>query len=210
MTPKRLARWRLISVGQAKLLLGLGIVIATIVGIVRFIYRPRQAQGQALKQEIVQVDQQIQAVYQLFGGFANFEHGLASVRQQLNTLQTKLPTEEQFSRLLDELSSDARRFGIVVNAITPMLSSPVFIQKQQPAMVEGLVCERLPITLQLQATYRALGEYLASLKDKPFLIGVDHVSMSYNPHRPGWIDATVILSTYTLKPPSATIPGRAS
>lgn len=109
------------------------------------------------------------------------------MEEQLDTAKRMLPTRENVSELLDNLTEPAKRTRVSVMSLLP------FPQEDTPAMT------RLSFKLQLEGRYRNIGRYLQELGNMDRLIIVDNVQLSRGEGEDPGIQAQLLVSTYLLR-----------
>ena len=84
-------------------------------------------------------------------------------RQVLDTAQRRrilpLPSIEALPRVLEQLHAQARKSKVAILSVSPAKASPA--GSNEPMI--------LPVELQVEGEYRALGQFLGSLRSQPLL-----------------------------------------
>ena len=92
-----------------------------------------------------------------------FKLDKAGVEAKVEELRKRLPPKSPTGAILEELSRKGKGLNIDFISITPQSAEPdEQLQQYLPAKFK---CEALPISINMRATYKSLGEYLGQIDD---------------------------------------------
>ena len=93
-----------------------------------------------------------------------YEEEIAKMQQEVARLRKKFPSRNELPRLIQEIFNQADKFNVEIISIEP--DTPE-VYKSDVASKSDLIFNRIPISLELRASYRALAEFLKVLFENP-------------------------------------------
>src|SRR5258706_8586743 len=127
---------------------------------------PRQADIEARRAQLVQMQAQIEQALKTAATLPAFRRGVAAREAELEQLRLRLPEEKDVGDLLRRIQGMATQSNLVIRGFTPQAVA----QKQMYA--------EWPIGLQLEGTYHNLGSFLERVSRFPRIINVTSIKIS--------------------------------
>ncbi len=148
------------------------LVITLILAFILFLFLvffPQRNKLSQIKNELDGTDAQINEITSFYQG-QDLAATVTKISQQLSGALELLPSKEEI--VIKYLSKNARKFEIDVKNMS------LAEKKQFKDKVQGHVIQELPISMSLNCGYKALGEYLSTLrKDNSLLIKVRQLNI---------------------------------
>lgn len=141
-----------------------GIFIFTVLLLFQFVYFPSHKEVKGLTAEYKDVVKEISGLYDFIGGQENLKENIIRIRRELTLLEDAFPSEKEVSNIIKQLNEEARRFNINVRSLKP---KNLFIYKDNEGRelkVADYFCKCMPLTLNVEGEYQALGEFIRSLE----------------------------------------------
>ncbi len=156
-----------------------------------FIYLPSSQKLKSIKKELNLAQAKIDQVNKLVG-----KKELASVAidltKKFNNLRNKLPKKDEV--IISALSQEARKLKLEIKNIAILEKVPL------GQTIAGSRVEQLSVSLELVAEFKALGEYLDSLRnDFPVLVTIDKLTIGGRGEGKHSLDASLSLLAYMSK-----------
>ncbi|MFA5142830.1 MAG: type 4a pilus biogenesis protein PilO [Candidatus Omnitrophota bacterium] len=114
---------------------------------------------------------------------------MAQYRTKIESYESMLPVEQEIPKLLEDLSSMAKRSGVKIVGITPL-------QSGEEAR-EGIYQE-IPILVNARSGYHELGKFLSELENASRFMKVVDLELKENKSAPKRHDVEVLVATYKL------------
>lgn len=149
-------RARNLSKEQKKIIYISAVTLVFLLVLWIFVYRPQSRKFAGIKSELTQVESQIAEISRLSAG-KDLAAAVVDLRMGLAKLSAKLPAEDQ--EVIYHLSENAKKLKIEVKNVTP--AGRRLLENK----VAGYDIEELPISMNLVAEFRVLGEYLNILRN---------------------------------------------
>jgi Tfp pilus assembly protein PilO len=177
-----------ISRQQKKIFSAALIVAASIIFFWLFIYMPQSRKFERIKKELAATESRIAQITSLAEG-KDLSAAVSGLKVTLLKVLSQLPMDDE--KVIAYLSDGARRLKVEVKNIAPQQARPV------DTGVPGYQIMEFPISLNLNAEYRAIGEYLSALRNNfPILIRVRDIQIQSKGFGRADLDAAVQLSAY--------------
>ncbi len=126
------------------------------------------------------------------------EAALHQLQSRYRQLESQLSGGQSVARILEELGARAREQSLELTVIQPRLpKSPKTV-----ALSPGLTLRETPLSLQLSGRYRAIGEFLSTLPDAPFLASISSLMLT-RPEAAAPLRAELVLTVYTAETPTS-------
>lgn len=129
----------------------------------QFFYAPKAAEVSAISVKVKDLDINIkeeEARRQAQG----YEKEIAKIQAEVSRLQGKFPSQNELPGLFQELFNQADKFKIEIISLEP--DKPA-VYKTQGDEKAGLIFNKVPLKIQLRATYQPLAEFLKALYENP-------------------------------------------
>jgi len=163
-------------------------------------YRHDQQQVDTLRAQLAQVE----AMVSTSGGIEAWH---AHHLKRLDTLKQRFPPQAQLPQLLNALAETVKAGDVRLLNVSQGNVEPVQ-EGQQPVLVDGQPCYRLPVTLTAEGRYHSLVQALERLMAETFpsVVGLDQVELQLKDPQGVQLAATVRLYLYVIGTPSAPAP----
>ncbi len=124
-------------------------------------------------------------------GYNQFKREFEKLEKEYMVLNRKLPKEDYFSKLLNQISEQRKNINVETTEIN----------RKKPVYDEELSVIRVPIILSMIADYKNLGEYLKALDSIDIAVRVKQLEIVKDPKNlpPPKLRITLILETYISK-----------
>jgi len=145
-------------------MLTMGILIFVVILLFRFAYLPKYREVKRLDAQFKDVAGEINDLYDFIGGRGDLKGNIIRIRKELALFEDAFPPEREVSNIIKQLNKDARRFKINVVSIKP---KDIFTYKDlqgKEVKVFDSFCKCMPLVLDVEAGYQAMGEFLSSLE----------------------------------------------
>ncbi len=129
----------------------------------QFFYAPKAAEVSAISEKVKDLDINIkeeEARRQAQG----YEKEIAKIQAEVSRLSDKFPSQNELPSLFQELFNQADKFKIEIITLEP--DKPA-VYKTQGDEKTGLIFNKVPLKIQLRATYKLLAEFLKVLYENP-------------------------------------------
>ena len=117
-----------------------------------------------------------------------FRREAAELESRLHTLKDRLPSEREMPGLYRTLSDAAASAGLGVSLFQP-----------RPAVTQEVYTE-IPITLNGEAGYHQVGEFLEKVAKLPRVVTVNEIKMTSGNRPRNPVKAELVLATYMYRP----------
>ena len=97
------------------------------------------------------------------GKIDNFKVDKAGLEAKVEELRRRLPKKSSTSAILEELTKKGKQLNIDFVSISPQPEEPV--QQVQQLLADAFKLKLLPISIEMKATYKSLGEYLGEIEN---------------------------------------------
>lgn len=141
-----------------------GILIMSMALLFQFVYFPKSRELKRLTTEHKDVGRNIDGLYNFIGGRENLKDNIIEKRKELALLEDAFPSEKEVSNIIKQLNEEARRFEINVHSLKPKNLLIYKDNEGKELKVADYFCKCMPLTLNVEGRYQALGEFLRSLE----------------------------------------------
>lgn len=184
--------------GKEKIII-VGVFIVVISGLFQFLYLPKSRELRLVTSEYKGIKSEIDNLYNFIGTKGNLEENIIEMRKNLAVLESALPFEKEMSNIIKQLNDEARRFGINVISLKPENLEICRDQQGNELKVSDYFCKSMPLTLNVESRYKALGEFLMSIeKNKSPLISIEEINIKRDNDKAPDIKAEIGLVSYIL------------
>ena len=152
--------------------------------------RQDRSRVQTMKRQVEQLDAMVQAA----GGEAAW---LSRHQQQLAQLRSRWPDQAQLPQLLNAFVDQLKSHGGKLLNVSQGNVEPVQAN-EQPVLIEGVPCDRLPVTVTVESRYLVLlGALEPLLNDTfPVLITLDRLELRTKGDAGSLLEAVLQFSLY--------------
>ncbi|MBI5970545.1 MAG: type 4a pilus biogenesis protein PilO [Deltaproteobacteria bacterium] len=137
------------------------------------------------RSEIGRIRAEIQAGEALKAALSRAQADLDAVEKGLRSLNERLPSDKQISRILYSITVNGSGGGVRIISIKPM----------QPEEKEGLI--RIPLQINAEGRFAATGDYIERIENLPRIITVDNFLIE-SKDGAGYVSSRVFMSAYIL------------
>lgn len=147
-----------------KNMMTIGIFVLAILLLFQFIYFPKHREVKRLSAEYKEVVGEISALYNFIGGQENLEENIVRIRRELALLENAFPFEKEVANIIKQLNEEAKYFNVSVSSLKPR--NPFIYQDHEgrELKISDYFCKCMPLTLNVEGRYQALGEFITSLE----------------------------------------------
>ena len=163
-------------------------------------YRHDRQQVEALGAQLSQVE----AMVRTAGGMDTW---YAHNQKRLEVLKQRFPAQTQLPQLLNALVETVKMGEVKLLDMSQGNVEPVQ-DAEQPVLVEGQPCYRLPVTLTAEGRYQALVQALERMAAETFpsVVSFEHVDLQLKDSQGVVLTATVKLYLHVVGAPSEPAP----
>jgi len=153
-----------------------------------FLLQPVMTHIDALRPEVSKLQGEVAQNRRILADLMKFRREVAELEARLNALKDRLPSEREMPGLYRTLSDAAASAGLGVSLFQPR---PVVVQE---------VYTEIPITLNGEAGYHQVGEFLEKVARLPRVVTVNEIRMSTGNRPRNPVKAELVLATYMYRP----------
>ncbi|MFQ5899099.1 MAG: type 4a pilus biogenesis protein PilO [Candidatus Methylomirabilia bacterium] len=141
-----------------QLIVAVALLAVLVVGGYVLVLSPKKAQVQELRGQHLSLQTQLKQNRVIAANLSRFRQEAATLRRRLEAIHARLPTEKEMPQLYRQISSLARRSGLVVTLFEPQSPNPQDFY------------EEVQILVNAAANYHQLGEFFARLAQLPRIV----------------------------------------
>jgi len=142
----------------------LGIIAAAAGLFLQFFYMPEAVKVKKLNEEYRRTKAGIAELYTFIGGEKNLKDNLIKMRDNAAALENTFPSEKEASNIIKQLNDEAMTSKINVISIKPGDFVSYTDNKGLQLKVSGRMCKGMPISLNVEARYQNLGDFLRKIE----------------------------------------------
>ena len=120
---------------------------------------------------------------------------IEELRAKENFYSNKLPREEEFPAVLEDLSSMAQNSGVKITKILPMKESPISTEE----VTASEIYSRKAILVTAQCGYHQLGAFIAELENAQRFMEISDIRVEAGRISPKRHNVQLIVKTFILK-----------
>ncbi|MBU1147882.1 MAG: type 4a pilus biogenesis protein PilO [Candidatus Omnitrophica bacterium] len=175
------------------------IFLLVVVIVLQFIYLPKYGEVKRLSTSHKEAKEEIEELYDFIGGQENLQDNIVDMRKNLALLESAFPFEKGVSDIIKQLNEEAKRFKVNVVSLKPENFNIYRDDGGRELKIADYFCKCMPLTLNVKARYRNLGEFLMSLEtNKSPMVSVDEVDIERDEDISPWVEAEVDLTAHIL------------
>jgi len=176
-----------------------GVFIFTVLLLFQFVYFPSHKEVKRLTTEYKDVVKEISGLYDFIGGQENLKENIIRIRRELALLEDAFPSEKDVSNIIKQLNEEARRFKVNVRSLKPKNLLIYKDNEGKELKVADCFCKCMPLTLNVEGGYQALGEFLRSLEvNRNPMIIIKEVDIEKDEKRAPRLKAEIDLNAFML------------
>ena len=186
-----------ITATQRKIILLTAIVALAFSAVWFFVYLPERNRLHQFKEQLADVESQIRQVQGDAQANKAVEEKIKFLQERYKYVETKFPPKEYEALRL--LSDFARKVNVNILSIRSEPKEIFLDEAQQKIEVEGKVCQRLPVSVELKCRYQDMLAYLEMLEDfLPAYVTVEGLRIRKDEAGSFKLDMTLDLNLYLL------------
>ncbi len=182
-----------------KNMMTVGVFVLALLLLFQFIYFPKHREVKRLSAEYKEVVGEISALYDFIGGQDNLEENIVRIRKELALLENAFPFEKEIANIIKQLNEEAEYFNVSVSSLKPR--NP-FIYKDHGGSelkISNYFCKCMPLTLNVEGRYQALGEFIKSLEvNRDPMITIEEIDIENDEKITPKIKAEIELNAFML------------
>lgn len=153
-----------------------------------FLLQPVMTHIDQLRPEVAKLQGEVTQNRRILADLMKFRREAAELEARLNALKDRLPSEREMPGLYRTLSDAAASAGLGVSLFQPR---PVVTQE---------VYTEIPITINGEAGYHQVGEFLEKVAKLPRVVTVNEIKMTTGNRPRNPVKAELVLATYMYRP----------
>ncbi len=126
---------------------------------------------------------------------ARMKREIEELRSKEDFYGTKLPKEEEFPALLEDLSNMARNSGVKITKIMPRKDSPDSFE----GAAESPIYRQQAILIDAQCGYHQLGTFIAELESAERFMKISNIKITRGKTNPKRHNVQLVVKTFILK-----------
>lgn len=153
-----------------------------------FLLQPVITVVDQLRPEVATLQREVAQNRTILADLMKFRREAAELEARLNALKDRLPSEREMPGLYRTLTDAAAAAGLGVSLFQPR------------ATVTQEVYTEIPITLNGEAGYHQVGEFLEKVAKLPRVVTVNEIKMTTGTRPRSPVKAELVLATYMYRP----------
>ncbi len=153
-----------------------------------FLLQPVITVVDQLRPEVATLQREVAQNRTILADLMKFRREAAELETRLNALKDRLPSEREMPGLYRTLTDAAAAAGLGVSLFQPR------------AAVTQEVYTEIPITLNGEAGYHQVGEFLEKVAKLPRVVTVNEIKMTTGTRPRSPVKAELVLATYMYRP----------
>lgn len=191
-----------IKKSQQKIIVAVAVVLIVTLGFTQLVYLPKRRAMNKLMSQINALKEKISKAQIAFGQPEELSQTIITQKKQLTQMLVKFPKKQDLPNVIKELSTAASGFAITIVSIKPQDSNPYLDAAGQAVLIDELVCERLPLAIELESRFSDFGRYLEFLSDGlSAQISIDDLKITRDENIQPSLRISLLVSVYVLSSP---------
>jgi len=188
----------IITKGQKKILLIVGIVLLIFAMFMLLAYLPLRVKEKRLKAEIDSIESDIARIKKIAEGSASIEEAITVLKNKLESLNKEFPAREEI--VLRSLSELAAKTNIDIVSMVPQKKKTVTDIAGSSIKLKGSIVQEMSVSVGFKTNYKNLAAFLNALEnDFPVCLRVESVQMSRSGNAAGGtLDVSLTLAAYLI------------
>ncbi len=154
-----------------------------------FLYQPISLQAENLKLEYQNLSEKLEKAQNARLNLKKIAEQLELSRQQLREVQNRFITQEDLSRVADDLKRLAQKHGIELKDFTPLLKA--YFNRSKEGKISPL-----PIVLLVEGRYLAVGRYLEDWENFDYYLVPKQISIEKMNPESNQLTVTIFCDLY--------------
>lgn len=186
-----------LSLPQKNMLVLIFTVVCAFVVFCFFVYFPTWNSIIQIKENLSNVENQIREIEAMVGKSETIDESKSTLREMFTHLNSKFSQDEKESFKM--ISDFARKLNIGIISIRPTPRTPFLDTDNQKIIVEGKVCQKIGLSMEMRCSYKDLVEYIKALKESlPAVFAVERLKITKDTAATVKLYITLDLNLYTL------------
>jgi len=188
---------RRLSQAQKKIILAGIIVLSLFLAFLFFIYLPSRITIKKMKSDLANTEAQIEEIEGMIQEVKNRDEGIRLLQEKYRQLSNKFPQEEEDAlRMLSEMAQELK-IGLV--SIKPQPKTVFLDMDNKEVKIEGKVCQRVFVYIEMRASYKELVKYILSLEESNLALAtIEELKISKDESGASRLNITLGLNLYLL------------
>ena len=177
----------------------ISILIFVVILLFQFVYLPKYREVKKLEAQFKDVAGEINDLYSFIGGRKDLKENIIRIRKELALFEDAFPPEKEVSNIIKQLNKEAQRFKIDVVLVKPKdIFTYKDLQGKEVKVFEGF-CKCMPLVLNVEARYQAMGEFLLSLElNRNPMVTIEKVDIKKDTGIAPMVKAEIDLNAFML------------
>ncbi|MFC1666753.1 hypothetical protein ACFL0P_02610 [Candidatus Omnitrophota bacterium] len=187
------------KIENKKDILMVGVFILLLALLFQFAYIPKHREFKRLNREHRELRSDIEGLYDFIGGQEALENNIIKMRGELALLEEAFPYERAVSDIIKGLNEKAKLFKINVISLKPENFEIYKDHEGKELKLSDFFCKCMPLTLNVEARYQALGQFLVNLEtSRAPMISIEQVNIEKDESMTPILNAEIDLTAYLL------------
>jgi hypothetical protein len=187
-----------ISPAQKNIIIAGAVALAAFLLFMFLVFLPNRKSVMALRLELISTERQIHEIQAMPGEVKNMEKGMQLLQERFRQLEGKCSLGEEDS--VQMLSDTARKMNIELVSIKPQAKAPFLDENNQEVTLEGAVCRKVSILMELKCSYKDLVRYVTFLRESyPGLVSIEKIRINKNASGPSRLNVELVITLYLLR-----------
>ena len=165
--------------------------------VVLFFYYGRRSNNALVKTQLIGSQNQVKELLLAVGKNKTAEEITVTMQKQYEALNNKFPSKEEDAFKI--FSTTARNFKIAVINFRPQGKSEYIFNESEKALLEGRKCYKIPISMNVKASFKNLVLFLEALEDANFVgATVERLNITKDSSGESNLNVTLEITLYLL------------
>jgi Tfp pilus assembly protein PilO len=158
-----------------------------------FVFRPRNARDAEIREAIAGKQRKLQALNRATATIGDLQHEIASLQEAIRFFQSKLPSEKEIDRVLQEIWRMAEASHLATKSIRTLERS----QSKRFTSTRGPHAEQ-PILIELEGDFLGFYTFLLALESQPRIMRIQDMTLQKTKSKSnqGKVHATFVVSIF--------------
>lgn len=175
------------------ILIGLVIVL----GYFQFLLKPKIAAFNVIFPEARRVSKEVSQAKVDIANIPNFEKQLGQLKEKVLSYEKNVPTEQEISVLLGELSEFAQAADVKILVIQPIQEIEKKGSEEETPDGKKPYLE-VPISIEAKAAYHNLGFFINELETSEHFMKINDIKIQVDSKTPQWHNVKLNIGAYCL------------
>ena len=166
------------------------VLMAVPMGAWYFVFRPQNARDTGLRREIEVQQEKLRAVNRATAVIGDLQKEIASLSSAIDVFQSKLPSDKEIDKVLQELWKIAETNQLTTKSVRPLPRSADNLLTSS-----GQHCEQ-PISMQIEGDFGGFYGFLQALESQPRIMRIRNLTLSRSGKNDGSVQASLVMSIF--------------